>query len=82
MFVTLLPTLLAFSTQQTAAWLWTDFAGVAIWTAGFLLESVADFQKFMFKVMPICSMHQSITDVPIRKTPADDVAATAGAGYC
>jgi len=53
-FVTLLPTLLVLAAPGASqpGWGWADAAGAAIWAAGWLIESVADAQKFAFKMDP------------------------------
>lgn len=36
----------------TAGWRWTDGVGLALWTVGFLFESIGDFQLARFKADP------------------------------
>lgn len=49
-FVTMLPVLLLNTTPTPAALLWSDVAGPLLWAVGLTVESVADWQKFVFKM--------------------------------
>lgn len=51
-FVTLLPVLLLNTTPTAASVVWSDVAGPLLWAVGFTIESVADWQKFVFKMDP------------------------------
>lgn len=52
-FVTLLPTLLTYGVAGgQPGWVWTDAVGLAMWATGWLVETVADAQKFVFKMDP------------------------------
>ena len=47
-FIILLPALIILNTQKTAS-LSFFLTGLVIWSAGFIVESIADQQKFVFK---------------------------------
>lgn len=48
-----LPLLLLNSDNNNPDWFgWSDGLGIALWLIGFLVESIADFQKFDFKMNP------------------------------
>jgi len=52
-FLTALPVLLVNTrTGSHAGLMWTDAIGLAIWLAGFVIETVADYQKFVFRSDP------------------------------
>lgn len=51
-WVSALPLLLLNSDDANPGLRWTDVVGCALWATGFLLESVADWQKLAFKRDP------------------------------
>lgn len=51
-FVTLLPVLLLNTMPTPPSLLWSDVAGPLLWAVGLTVESVADWQKFVFKMDP------------------------------
>ena len=48
-WVVSLPLLILNSSSENPPLGWTDIVGVLLWTGGFCIESVADWQKFAFK---------------------------------
>jgi len=52
LFIISLPLQLAQTAPVPAELTWFDLAGMAVWTAGFLFEAVADFQLYRFKADP------------------------------
>ncbi|EDO44484.1 predicted protein [Nematostella vectensis] len=51
-FITLLPTLLLNTKREDPELGWKDYLGWGLWSAGFLLEALADHQKSVFKANP------------------------------
>ncbi len=51
-FVTLLPTLLLNKKETDTALTTRDYIGWTIWGVGLLLESIADYQKYVFRSNP------------------------------
>lgn len=51
-WVVCLPLFLLNASESNPSLSWTDVVGVAAWAVGFLMESIADFQKFAFKSDP------------------------------
>lgn len=48
----LLPTLILNAKQEDTALCSRDYIGWAVWTAGMLIEAIADYQKFSFRSNP------------------------------
>ncbi len=49
----MLPVLVLNTTAtSTTALVWSDVVGPVLWATGFLMESVADWQKYQFKTNP------------------------------
>ena len=51
-WVTLLPTMLLNNKQTDTELTTRDYAGWTVWLAGFLLEAIADYQKYTFRSNP------------------------------
>lgn len=51
-WMTLLPTMILNTTEKDERLTWKDYAGWALWIAGFLIEVTADYQKSQFKSDP------------------------------
>lgn len=51
-YMTTLPTLMLNSTKENPPLTWKDYLGWSIWTAGFCIEVVADYQKSVFRSNP------------------------------
>ena len=51
-FLTLLPTLIVNSKQEDTSISARDYVGWGLWTAGFLFETIADYQKSAFRGNP------------------------------
>ena len=50
--VTLMPTLLLQTKTKDQPLQWTDYLGWTLWTAGFIIETMADYQKAAFRHEP------------------------------
>jgi steroid 5-alpha reductase family enzyme len=48
-WIIMLPVTLVLSSKHTSGFIYTVIAGTIVWLLGFVIESMADFQKFKFK---------------------------------
>lgn len=51
-WLTLLPTLIVNSKREDKELCTRDYIGWGVWLAGMLIESIADYQKYAFRINP------------------------------